>query len=95
MDGCGVVCEDVAVGAGAEDDLAGAEVADYEMVDAVGAVGVDGAEAVCFGGGREVEDEEGLGGEELLGASGFVDVNFGAVGYDVHLYMCVSEGICR
>ncbi|KFY92539.1 hypothetical protein V500_04152 [Pseudogymnoascus sp. VKM F-4518 (FW-2643)] len=88
------VCEDVAVGAGAEDDLAGAEVADYKMVNAVGAVGVAGAEAVCFGGGREVEDEEGLGGEELLGPGGFVDVDFGAIGYNVHLWICVSEGIC-
>lgn len=95
VDGRGVVSEDVAVGAGAEDYLAGAKVADYEMVDAVCAVGVFVAEGVGVGGGGEVEDEEGFGGEELLGAGGFVDVDFGAVGYDVHLWSCVSEDMHR
>ena len=87
MDRRGIVCEDVAVGAGAENYLSGAEVSDYEMIDAVGAVGVGGADAVGLGRGGEVEDEEGVGGEELLGAGGFVDVDFGAVGYDVHLWL--------
>jgi hypothetical protein len=90
VNGRGVVCEDVAVGAGAEDDLAGTEVADYEMVDTVCAVGVFVAEGVGFGGGREVEDQEGFGGEELLGPGRFVDVDLGAIGNDIHLRMCVS-----
>jgi hypothetical protein len=83
VDRRGVICEDVAVGAGTEYDLMGAEVANDEVVDAVCAIGVGGADAVCFGGGGEVEDKLGLGSKELLGAGGFVYVNFGAVGYDI------------
>lgn len=91
VNGCGVVCDDVAVGAGTEDDLLVAEVSNEEMVDAMGAVGVMGADAIRFGGGGEIEGQEGFGGEKLLGAGGFVDVDFGAVGYDVHLWRCVSS----
>lgn len=43
MDGRGVVCEDVAIATGAENDLLVSEVADYEVVDAVGAIGVASA----------------------------------------------------
>lgn len=91
VNGRGIICEDVAVGTGTEDNLLSAEVADEEVVDAVGAVRVVGADAVCFGGGGEVEDQERLGGEELLGPGGFVDVDFGTVGYDIHLWLCVSR----